>query len=69
MLNINDVNLDTIIIDGIDRNDYPDFVDSYAEAACFKNGTELDELELDELSTEHCDVIQEMARETYINGF
>ncbi len=63
MIKINgkEVNTKSIEIDGIDRRDYPDFVDAYASHAEFTNGEALTDDELDELTDKHSDLIQEKA--------
>lgn len=44
------VDIESINIAGIDPNDYPDFVDAYAESASFEDGTELNDDQMDELN-------------------
>jgi hypothetical protein len=59
-MRINDIQIDEI--DGIDMNDYPDFVDAYCIAAHYKStGQELTEEELDILNDKYSSVIQEYA--------
>lgn len=48
-MNIEDVDLKSIALDGVDMRDYPDFCDAYIEEASFKNGTFLNDTELEEL--------------------
>lgn len=43
------VNVKSIEIDGVDRRDYPDFVDAYISYAEYEDGTELSDAELEEL--------------------
>ena len=46
------VNYNSIELDGIDSDDYPDFVDAYVISAEFKDGTPLSEEELEQLTDE-----------------
>lgn len=51
-------------IDGVDSSDYPDFCDAYFISAYFSDsGLELDDEELDQLTEENYDYIQEYAAE------
>lgn len=45
-------NIEDVSIDGIDLQDWPDFVDSFVDSATL-NGKELTEVELDYLSDNH----------------
>jgi hypothetical protein len=63
---INDLDHATIEVDGVDPKDYPDFCDAYVSYACWKNGQELTDLELDQLNDSHSDIAQELAFETLI---
>jgi hypothetical protein len=54
-------------IDGVDTTDYPDFCDAYFSFAVFKdNGEELTEDELEQLTRDNADVVNEMAFESCI---
>ena len=44
------VDLDSLVVDGIDTRDYPDFCDAYFSAGCYLDGTELPDDLLEELS-------------------
>jgi len=59
------VNLSSIEIDGVDRNDYPDFVDAYITYAEYEDGTPLSDKELEELGDKHPEIAQEMAVERF----
>ena len=48
--NITMVDLDSLVVDGIDTGDYPDFCDAYFSAGCYLDGTELPDDVLEELS-------------------
>ena len=48
------VDLNTLEVDGVDSNDYPDFVDSYITYAEYSNGKKLTD---DELAINNFDVV------------
>jgi hypothetical protein len=50
-------------IEGVDHSDYPDFCDAYFCYAEWENGTPLTDDELEELTRECGDVVNEMACE------
>tara|TARA_R110002153_G_scaffold213111_2_gene365643 strand:- start:1035 stop:2558 length:1524 start_codon:yes stop_codon:yes gene_type:complete len=54
------VNIDTLEIEGIDTRDYPDFVDAFFSYAEDHKGKELSDDELDVLTDEHSDLINEL---------
>ena len=54
------VDINTIEIDGIDTRDYPDFVDAFFSYAEDYRGRELTDDELDVLTDEHADLINEL---------
>lgn len=54
------VDINTIEIDGIDTRDYPDFVDAFFSYAEDHRGRELTDDELDVLTDEHADLINEL---------
>ena len=62
-INISEIDLSSIQLDGVDRRDYPDMVDAYASYAEWQNGQPLDENQLEALTEQYCDVIQEKAIE------
>lgn len=49
IINGKEVEVGSIVIDGIDTSDYPDFCDSYISSCEFVDGTELNDSELEEL--------------------
>ena len=61
-MNFDDLDISSIVVEGIDMKDYPDFVDSHAVEACWKNGKALTELELEELTAEGS-IVQELAHQ------
>lgn len=54
------VDMGSIEIDGIDMNDYPDFVDAYIVAAEFEDGTPLTDDELQELEDQNYGLTSEL---------
>ena len=58
----NVVNLE---VDGVDSWDYPDFSDAYFCYACYEDGTQLTDDELNELTDLHGDVVNQMAFESF----
>jgi hypothetical protein len=50
VVNGKQVDVASIEIDGIDRNDYPDFSDAYISAAQYTDGTPLDDKAVDQLN-------------------
>jgi hypothetical protein len=54
-------------IDGVDSRDYPDFCDAYFSHAVFKDTLEeLSDEELEQLTEDNPDVVNEMAYEHYL---
>ena len=62
-LNGKEINVSSIEIDGVDPKDRPDFADAYISYATFSDGTELSDEELDKLTNEHGDLVNELAHE------
>ena len=54
------VNKNSIELDDVDHNDYPDYSDAYISSAEFEDGTELTPDELDELNDNYNDIAGEM---------
>lgn len=54
-----EVDTDTLVVDGIDMKDYPDFCDAYFEKGFFADGTELTEDQLSWLAEHHGDLLHE----------
>ena len=54
-------------VDGVDTMDYPDFCDAYFCYAEYEDtGEELDDVDLELLTADNYDVVNEMAYEYYI---
>ena len=69
-LNGKPVHVGSIEIDGIDTNDYPDFVDAYIVAADFEDGTPLTDDEVQQFQDENYDLVGELIhdRQLYLEG-
>lgn len=69
-LNGKPVHVGSIEIDGIDMNDYPDFVDAYIVAADFEDGTPLTDDEVQQFQEENYDIVGELIhdRQLYREG-
>ncbi len=66
-LDIEQVELGSIVMEGLDKEDYPDFVDAYPVKATFTDGEELDDDLLYELS-KNDDLMQETALKQYLEN-
>ena len=55
--------LKNVVVDGICMNDYPDFVDAYISSADDANGNALTDEQLEVLTDENQDFVQEMAHD------
>ena len=60
-MNIN--GLINVQIDGICMDDYPDFVDAYISYATDSNGNPLSDEQLEELTNDNSEFVQQMAHE------
>jgi hypothetical protein len=54
-----DINWQSVEIDGVWPGDYPDFCDAYISYAEFKDGTQLDDDELEKASDWHADWVND----------
>ena len=63
-LDIDIVDVGSLEIESVCRDDYPDFCDAFISYGEFKDGTELNEDELDALNDEHGDLVYELAHES-----
>ena len=52
-----------VVIDGICLNDYPDFVDAYISSADDSNGNPLTDEQLEALTNDNSEFVQEMAHD------
>lgn len=59
-LNGQKIDISSVEIDGIDKNDYPDFVDAYFSYAEYDNGMPLTNSELDKLTDEYSDLVSDL---------
>jgi hypothetical protein len=60
------VNTGSIEIDGIDTEDYPDFVDAYIAAAEYEDGTPLTDEELQAFQEENYDLVSQMIHDNQL---
>ena len=65
MIQINNktINIKSISLEGVEMNDYPDFCDAYISYAEFNDGVELTETELETLTDDNLDLVNEIAHE------
>jgi len=64
------VNVGSVEIDGIDMEDFPDFVDAYIAAAEYEDGTPLTDEELVDFQEENYDLVSQMIHDNqlYLEG-
>lgn len=55
--------LNNVQVEGVDMADYPDFVDAYISYAEDANGNELSDEQLEQLTEENQEFVQELAHE------
>jgi len=60
---MNIYDLRDVVIDGICIDDYPDFVDAYISEAIDANGNPLSYEQLEELTNDNPEIVQQMAHE------
>ena len=60
---MNIYDLRDVVIDGICIDDYPDFVDAYIVSADDANGNPLSDEQLEELTNDNPEFVQQMAHE------
>jgi cob(I)alamin adenosyltransferase len=65
-LNGKPVDVRSIEIDGIDTEDYPDFVDAYIAAANYEDGTPLTDEELNQFQEENYDLVSELIHDNQL---
>ena len=63
-INGQDVNVDSIEVDGVNLQDMPDFSDAHITYAEFTDGTPLSERELEQLDNEHGDLVNIAAHDS-----
>ena len=57
------VDKDSLEVDGVDKTDFPDFVDSFFSCGRYADGTELSDHDLDKLTEKYSEEIWQMAYE------
>ena len=65
-LNSLEINKNSIKIEGIAKNDFPDFTDAYISSAEYTNGILLYDKELEQLTDENPDLVNQLAIEQSI---
>ena len=60
---MNIYDLKDVQVDGICMDDYPDFVDAYISYATDSNGNPLSDDQLEELTNDNSEFVQQMAHE------
>jgi hypothetical protein len=58
--------MNTLVLEGVDRRDYPDMVDAFVVYLEYSDGIELTAEELDAFNARYSGVIQEMARQELV---
>ena len=64
MIDIDEVNLASLVIGGIDTMDHPDYCDAYFEKGNYNNGTPLTDEELEGLAELDPQLLNEMVLNT-----
>lgn len=62
-LDIQTLDLASLIVENIDMRDYPDFSDALVTSGFYKDGIELTEKDLDSLNENHHDLVEKLAYE------
>jgi hypothetical protein len=63
-INLEQVDLKSIHVEGVSMADYPDFVDAYVDSANWKDGTPLTEEQCEQLTDEAGYLVNEIAHES-----
>ena len=59
------IDVDSLVVDGINEYDYPKFVDAYFSKGSDKKGNDLSFEELEMLETKHPELLNELANITF----
>ena len=65
-IDLNQIDLKSIEVEGVNPSDFPDFCDAYVSSATWKNGTPLTESECDQLTDEAGDLVNEIAHDIFL---
>lgn len=57
------IDVKSLVVDGVDLNDWPDFCDTYFSEGKFTDGSDLNDSELDMLAIEYPEVLWDMTQE------
>jgi hypothetical protein len=63
-INGKEVDLKSLELDGVEMNDFPDFVDAFIVSGSFKDGTMMNDDEIDELNIDYPEITQELAHDS-----
>jgi len=63
-LYLKNIDMKSIEIDGVNPKDRPDFADAFISAANFMDGTALTDEQLDQLTDENGELVNELAHES-----
>lgn len=66
MMNINELEMSSIVVEDVDPTDRPDFSDAFIASANWESGTELNDEELEALNNENPDLVNEKAHDSLI---
>lgn len=66
MLNGKEVDVSSIVIDGVDERDYSDFSDAYISYAEYTDGTELTSIDLKYLEDENYGLVNQLAHDQFL---
>jgi hypothetical protein len=64
VLNGKEIMVSSVELEDVYMDDYPDFSDAYISYAEYTNGTELTDSELESLTDENLDLVNELAHES-----
>jgi len=63
-INLNKIEKKSIEVEGVDRSDYPDFCDTYFSRAVWLSGLPLTDEELEAMTDQCGDLLNELAHES-----
>lgn len=65
-MSLKQVDVSSLVIEGIDRTDYPDFCDAYFSYGRYYDGTQLTDKELDTLKQENLELFYNLIGEALV---
>lgn len=60
------ININSIEIEGIDIKDYPDYCDAFISYAEYKDGTILNDEQVEKLNEDHSEIVNELIHENQL---